>query len=230
MSAEGKPEDLDQLLALYRQAQRPQPPAELDRRILSAARETSIVTLLPIKKLQHSRWSAPLALAASLVLGIGLLTLVRHELNQQYPTESRDFAPPSERLQNLNDAPVAAPQPAPIASEFAPEEPAPESTLQMAPAPPPAAPAAPRLPAARQADPPTLRESAPTSESMEYRIESTSPAPTTAAQEEELRSPEAWRDYILTLQEQGQIEQARQELQNLRVAYPDYPAQFPGLE
>ena len=72
---------LEELLATYQRSPQQQPPAALDQRILAAAAQTQTVTTLPVRQ-PRARWSAPLALAATMVLGVGLVTLIQHELPQ----------------------------------------------------------------------------------------------------------------------------------------------------
>ena len=212
-------DDLDTILTLYRETRRESPPDELDQRILAAARKNATIAPLPVKRRPRSPWPGPLALAATIVLSVGLVTLMQYELDQQAPMESSHFAPSAERSQDLGDTLKMAPQqPPPAAHEVAPAaaRESLDSARQIAPAPPPA-PALSPPPAALQTAPQD-GETASESAIME------------AHQDESLRAPDAWRDYILALQEQGQIEQARRELQNLRATYPEFQAEFPGLD
>ena len=259
---------LEELLAAYQRSPQQQPPTALDQRILAAAAQTQTVTTLPVRQ-PRARWSAPLALAATMVLGVGLVTLIQHELPQhelpqhelpQLDSTAPTVAPLRERAaDSANDVvpdklmqesvPAAAPlaetglsdqptEPAAKASPAAstvssgsipmPEPDESRRLQQFAPSPAPAAdslrqeqqispsstPDISTGRAAQQAPPPAPAAS----------IEAAEPAPT------DRLSPERWRERILRLQAQGQLTQARQELQQLRAAYPDYQARFPGLE
>ncbi|MEZ5591043.1 MAG: hypothetical protein R3F53_10200 [Gammaproteobacteria bacterium] len=252
---------LEELLAVYRHSPQQQPPIELNQRILAAAAQAQTVTTLPVRQ-SRARWSVPLALAATMVLGVGLVTLVQHELPQhdslgtrpaltplrERAADSASDAVPGMLLQE--SAPLAAPPTEPAlsdqsaapaakassaASKVTSESAAPvpnenRHLQQFAPSPTPATESlrqeqqispssTPNLStgrAARQAPPPAAAPAA--------SLRAPEPAPA------DVLPPERWRERILRLQAQGQLAQARQELQQLRATYPDYQARFPGLE
>ena len=88
---------LEELLAAYQRSPQQQPPTALDQRILAAAAQAQTVTTLPVRQ-PRARWSAPLALAATMVLGVGLVTLIQHELPQhELPQLDSTAAPLRER-------------------------------------------------------------------------------------------------------------------------------------
>lgn len=109
--------DLAVLSALYRQAETPEPPPALDVRILAAARRETV---------KKPRWLTPLALAASLVLAVSLVTVLRQEQT------ARDSAPApaaSKAAASLEERQSVAESAAPA-----------DSARSLAPAAPPAAP------------------------------------------------------------------------------------------
>lgn len=91
---------LEDLSGLYRDGRRPDPPAHLDRRILAAARAPA-----------RRRWAVPLSLAASLVLGVGLVGLLRQ------PTPAPAPAPAEAPAAVGESARPAAPAPPPDRAE-----------------------------------------------------------------------------------------------------------------
>lgn len=249
---------LEELLTAYQHSPQQQPSTALDQRILAAAAQAQTVTSLPVRQ-PRTRWSAPLALAATIVLGVGLVTLVQHELPQHdntTPTSAplRERAADSaseavsDRLQQesvpaaappaasgLSDSPTGpAAKVSPAANAVSSESitmPEPDESRRLQQFTPSAAPATESLRQEQQLGP----SSTPALSTGRAAQQAPPPAPATSIEAAEPApadslSPERWRERILRLQAQGQLAQARRELQQLRAAYPDYQAHFPGLE
>lgn len=181
------------VLHAYRQLQQVQPSPALDRRVLAAAasaREASPA--------RQPRWFAPLGLAASVVLALGLVLQLRHATDPPVPPAKTEAPALSEGAQ----APLpAADSPATSSSATL------ERLDQAAGAAPDAAPA-PASEAAYPAakSPPALRRDL-------YDAGRTVPAdPATV---------EAWLALARSLVQRGETGQARLELQRLLESHPD---------
>ena len=94
-------EALDELSALYREARAVRIPEDLDRRVLAAAHRE----LEAGRFRRRVRWIAPLALAATLVLGVGLVTVLQPP-QRELPSEQPAFVTEPSRVQ-----PQSAPAP-----------------------------------------------------------------------------------------------------------------------
>lgn len=116
-------EGRSQLSALYRETPQDGPPARVDARVLAAAGGGAR---------SRPRWRVPVALAATLVLGIGLVTLMQRETPEAFaPTEPLSAplevqstgtreADRVQRRQRPSVAPAAAPEAVPGRLEVAP--------------------------------------------------------------------------------------------------------------
>ncbi|MFO1349748.1 MAG: hypothetical protein U1F68_03305 [Gammaproteobacteria bacterium] len=134
----GHDEEYPELSALYRQARAIAPPLHLDSAILGAAR----AAVTPVRRRAAPRWSVPLALAASLVLGVGLVHLVQREAPHGFaPVRQPAFQPGNALEQGRASAPDSLQPEAAAHNEIAP--------VPSAPA---AAPASPNV-ALRRAEP-----------------------------------------------------------------------------
>jgi hypothetical protein len=198
----------ERLSKLYRDAVAEQPPAEIDARILAAARKPTRSTPAPVTR----SWMVPAALAAVLVLAVGLVTFVGRE-TQMYDEESPLVRSP-------------APATAPVGEEAGPRAQQERlKSLELKRAPVPAAaqpePAAGSAAAARQHadDAALVQPEAKTSEAEE------GPAAAAAGATEEVRpvfvAPERWLDHIRELKRQGRVVEARRSLEEFRLRYPD---------
>lgn len=244
----------DEISALYRETRAVEPPAWLDRRILAAANAAAVSRPAPAKQpvgRRLTRWTVPLALAATVVLTVGVVRMVR---------ESGEFES-SLRLERMQspDKPAAEtgvlgarqaarslayplPEAAPPVAPAAPA--APVSSVESVTSPPtPASPAQlgdERSPAPSSA--PAAASPAPPAKPAARKRETMAPAEreqdsetevAPAAQEERKaggvsnrlsrRSPEQWLQEIAELRRRGRTAEADASLAEFRRRYPDYP-------
>lgn len=231
--AEFQDEDLS---ALYRVTRDPEPPAWLDQRILTAANAAPqpVQTLAPppSRRRRTRLWAVPAALAATVVLAVGIVRLAR---------ESGEWGPLPENktlhstAESAAEAGVTAAgraessdhdRSSPPAVELRPTMPLGEA-VRVAPQSPPALPAAappvkleqelmPRrtAPAERERPQDWLR-AAPTGQRADQGA---------ASQDWSDRySPEEWLAAIAELRRQGRTVEADAKLAEFRRRYPDYP-------
>lgn len=99
-----------QLSALYQRARQDEPPAPLDAAILAAAhREVAAGPLRANAPARSTRWRIPLALAATVVLGSSVVTLLRqHEAPESMTITMLEHAPSEMQMPQaqLKSAPV----------------------------------------------------------------------------------------------------------------------------
>ncbi|MER2526800.1 MAG: hypothetical protein ABTR07_02615 [Candidatus Competibacter denitrificans] len=237
----------EHLSALYRAIPQVEPPEWLDRRVLLAAKAT-VQPSAPrpaaiVPKRHPSRWAVPLALAATVVLSVGVVRLVREsgELATAPSLESTQVvtspagqanAEPSGASQALSAEEKAQPRAA--ASAPAPSAPATSPIIPPSLAPP--APLADRLlPAESSAHPvdakPTGSGQPPSFSRQMKEAEKRDEAPTRARKErsktEEKQlfrnSPERWLREIAELRRQGETMKAEAEWLEFKRRYPHYP-------
>ena len=190
-----------ELSAQYQALPKIEPPAALDARILTAAR--AAVAPRPVSILSRFRgfrfWAAPVALAATLILALGLTPLL-YQASEQ--SASLDMQTP----------PLAKP-----AADAAPagrrESQAADRALPAAPVAAPAAPEPPSLPLLKEQRKTDLLQSAPAVVEEKATVQ-----PFKAE-----RSPEAWLADIAELRRQGRTAEAEARLTEFRRRYPDYP-------
>ncbi|MDS4028638.1 MAG: hypothetical protein RKO66_00985 [Candidatus Contendobacter sp.] len=204
----------ERLSELYRATRAAEPPVWLDRRILAAARtavEPCPTSSIPLPRRRGFRfWGAPVALAATVVLAVGLLR----------------WLPPVGELGGM-----ATPMEEKAARSLA--QPATESdgaraksadTAATPPAAPPPPPSSVRLDEQRLTRPRAMPEPA--------RSESFQAAPARRLADEEAapiqqranrRSPAAWRAEIAELRRQGRHAEAEARLAEFRRRYPHEP-------
>jgi hypothetical protein len=92
-----------------------EPPAELDRIVLRQARQ-AIEGEKPLRMLDMPRWAAPVAIAATLVLGLSVVFKTAMPLKDRVPEVTVE--PVSQRMEYPQAAEMAAPAlPAPIPDE-----------------------------------------------------------------------------------------------------------------
>ncbi|MDG4554988.1 MAG: hypothetical protein P9E24_12225 [Candidatus Competibacter sp.] len=230
--------DVD-LSALYRATRDPEPPAWLDRYILTAASDAPQPSAPPVAPRPRRRrtrvWAAPAALAATVVLAVGLVRLARETGEWAPPPESKalrslaesaaeaDAGAAGRAQSRVDDRPpsAAAPRPAVSAGE----------AVRVAP---PSASAPPALPAAPPEDP--MRRSmplqtAPAEQERQRNGFQAAPAGRRADEDgalrerQDRRSPEEWLAAIAELRRQGRATEAEASLAEFRRRYPDYPLQ-----
>ena len=183
------------LSALYQATPKAEPPAALDARILSAAR--AAVAPRPVSMLSRFRgfrfWAAPVALAATLMLAVGLTPLL-YQASEQ--SASRDMQTPP-AAKSAAEADAGNRQELKAADRALPAAPAPAASSLSLPM------------ERRKADP---LQSAPASIKQEAAQPLHAP-----------RSPEAWLAEIAELRRQGRTAEAEARLAEFRRHYPDYP-------
>lgn len=189
-----------ELSALYQATPKVEPPAALDERILSAAR--AAVTPRPAPAIPRFRtfrfWAAPVALAATLILAVGLTPLL-YQASQ--PSPALDMQTPP-AVKPAAEADAANRQ----------ELKAADRALPAAPAAAPAAPQPSFSPAPMEQRKADSLQSAPASVKEEAAQPRQAP-----------RSPEAWLAEIAKLRQQGRMAEAEASLAEFRRRYPDYP-------
>mgnify|MGYP000846227170 CR=1 FL=1 len=195
----------ERLSELYRATRAAEPPVWLDRRILAAARtavEPRPTPSIPLSRRRGFRfWGAPVALAATVVLAVGLLRWLPPvgELGgMATPMEekaARSLAQPAAKLDAARTESVQPTLSAPAASPASPQ-PVPASS----------APSRSSTPASRPAEP------LPQSKDKADFHDSTTPRP-----------PAAWRAEIAELRRQGRHAEAEARLAEFRRHYPHEP-------
>ena len=192
-----------ELSAQYQALPKVEPPAALDARILTAAR--AAVAPRPVSILSRFRgfrfWAAPVALAATLILAVGLAPLIRQADERDV---LMDFKTPS------SAKPAAEADAAPAGRR---ESQAADRALPAAPVAAPAAPEPPSLPLLKEQRKTDLLQSAPAVVEEKATVQ-----PFKAE-----RSPEAWLADIAELRRQGRTAEAEARLAEFRRHYPDYP-------
>ena len=227
----------EDLSALYRVTRDPEPPAWLDQRILTAANATPqpVPTLAPSpsRRRRTRLWAVPAALAATVVLAVGIVRLAR---------ESGEWGPSPENKTSLHSAAESAAEadttaagraqssdhdrPSSPAVELRPTMPLGEA-VRVAPQSLPALPAAappvkleeelmPRrpAPAERERARDWLR-AAPTGQRADQGAAS--------QDRSDQYSPEEWLAAIAELRRQGRTAEADAKLAEFRRRYPNYP-------
>ena len=184
-----------ELSALYQTTPKVEPPAALDTRILSAARAAVAPRPVSILSRFHSFrfWAAPVALAATLMLAVGLTPLL-YQASEQ--SALRDMQTP------------------PAAKSAAEADAGNRQELKAADRALPAAPA----PAASSLSLPMERRKADSLQSAPASVKEEAAQPLPAP-----RSPEAWLAEIAELRRQGRTAEAEARLAEFRRYYPDYP-------
>lgn len=164
----------DEISALYRETRAVEPPAWLDRRILAAANAAVVSRPAPAQQpvgRRMTRWTVSLALAATVVLTVGVVRMVR---------ESGEFESSLrlERMQSPNKPAAEADARGARQAERSLAYPLPEAAPPVA----PAAPAAPATPAAPAAPVSSVESvtSPPTPASPAQLGDERSPAPSSA--------------------------------------------------
>lgn len=242
------------LSALYRETRDIEPPSWLDRRILMMAKavaEPHPAPVAPLLGRRTTRWAVPLALAATVVLTVGVVRMVRESGEFETPSKSEAVrsvakptaeadaaatgraAPLSAERELPRALPPAAPQiPVPVPSVAPLSFPAsgvePVATQPVPPAPPASSSAPVKSAAPKQRSMmPAERKKSDALEMAPSRMEESKPR---MLQDQTLhRSPEEWLTWIAELRRRGQMVEADASLAEFRRQYPDYPpnAQIP---
>jgi hypothetical protein len=240
------PPDHDRDVArLYHEGSIDEPPAALDRAIISEARE-SVAPAREARKPWWPRFALPLQIAVSVVLVTMLaLTVDRNPPEvpavtertapQQAPVPAPHKAPPIGADRAAGDSPAVAPAPEARARLAAPSEPGPSSPKaeRKAEAAPAAIPVPARSERASAAKAAAEDAAAPgggrSLEAAKAAAAGVVPggAPSSAApaanREATARSPADWLAAIERRAGAGEKTAARAELEAFRKAYPDYP-------
>ena len=234
----------EDLSALYRVTRDPEPPAWLDQRILTvagAAAQSSTAPVVPRSRRRRTRlWAVPAALAATVVLAVGIVRLAR---------ESGEWGPSPENKTPLHSTAESAAEanataigraqfsdhdrPSSPAVELRPTMPLGEA-VRVAPQSLPALPAA--APPVKLEEELMPRRTAPAErewarEERERARDWLRAAPTgqrvdqgAASQDRsDQYSPEEWLAAIAELRRQGRTAEADAKLAEFRRRYPDYP-------
>ena len=231
--AEFQDEDLS---ALYRVTRDPEPPAWLDQRILTAANAAPqpVPTLAPppSRRRRTRLWAVPAALAATVVLAVGIVRLARESGEWGPLPENKTLHSTAESAAEANATAIGRAQfsdhdrPSSPAVELRPTMPLGEA-VRVAPQSLPALPAAappvkleqelmPRrtAPAERERPRDWLR-AAPTGQRADQGAAS--------QDRSDQYSPEEWLAAIAELRRQGRTAEADAKLAEFRRRYPDYP-------
>jgi hypothetical protein len=243
----------DEISALYRETRAVEPPAWLDRHVLAAANAAAVSRPAPAKQpvgRRMTRWTVPLALAATVVLTVGVVRMVR---------ESGQFES-SLRLERMQSPDKPAAETGALGARQAERSlayPLPEAAPPVA----PAAPAAPVSSVESVTSPPTPAspaqigdERSPVPSSVPAAASPAPPAKPTARKRETMvsaepekagetkvapaleerkaggasdrlsrRSPEQWLQEIAELRRRGRTAEADTSLAEFRRRYPDHP-------
>lgn len=226
----------EDLSALYRVTRDPEPPTWLDQRILTAAnaapRPVQMLTPSPSRRRRTRLWAVPAALAATVVLTVGIVHLARESGEWGPLPENKTLHSTAESAAEADATAAGRAQfsdhdrPSSSAVELRPTMPLGEA-VRVAPQSLPALPAAappvkleqelmPRRTApAEQERPRDWLRAAPTGQRVDQDA---------ASQDRSDRySPEEWLALIAELRHQGRTAEADAELAEFRRRYPDYP-------
>ena len=226
----------ENLSALYRVTRDPEPPAWLDQRILTAAnaapQPVQMLTPSPSRRRRTRLWAVPAALAATVVLAVGIVRLAR---------ESGEWGPLPENKTLHSTAESAAEADATAAgrAQFSDHDRPSSSAVELRPTMPlgEAVRVAPQsLPALPAAAPPVKleqelmpRRTAPAERERPRDWLRAAPTGQRADQgaasqdRSDQYSPEEWLAAIAELRRQGRTAEADAKLAEFRRRYPDYP-------
>ena len=193
----------ERLSALYRETREVEPPAWLDRRVLTMAGAAVGPRPAPAPKRRTIRWAVSLALVATVMLTVGVVRVVRE-------SGESDMWLRQEAVRSLAE-PAAEADATATGSAGSPAAGALQSAPQPVPATPPASRRPPTLSAERK-----QRESIPAEEPGEGK---SAPVQNPALH----RPPAEWLAEIAELRRQGRTVEAEASLAEFRRRYPDYP-------
>lgn len=233
----------EDLSALYRVTRDPEPPAWLDQRILTAAnaapQPVQMLTPSPSRRRRTRLWAVPAALAATVVLAVGIVRLARESGEWGPLPENKTLHSTAESAAEADATAAGRAQfsdhdrPSSPAVELRPTMPLGEA-VRVAPQSLPALPAA--APPVKLEEELMPRRSAPAErerarEERERARDWLRAAPTGqrvdqgAASQDRLDrySPEEWLAAIAELRRQGRTAEADAKLAEFRRRYPNYP-------
>ncbi|MFO1423925.1 MAG: hypothetical protein U1F70_09780 [Candidatus Competibacteraceae bacterium] len=212
----GKWDEMDEvhdqrLSELYRATRDAKPPVRLDQRILAAARtavEPRPTSSIPMLRRRGPRfWAVPVALAATVVLTLGVLLRLSPQVGELDKTPAaleeqalRASAQPAAKLDAARTESVQPTLSAPAASPASPQPAPVSSTVSRPPA-----------PAPRPAKPPPAKPFQQSEGKADLHDSTTR------------RSPAAWRAEIAELRRQGRTAEAEARLAEFRRHYPHEP-------
>lgn len=235
------------IAALYRPTRQAEPPEWLDRRVLMAARAAVGSRAPTPSKPRKNRWTMPLALAATVVLTVGVVRVVRESGEFKSQARMEAVVPMAEPVAREDAAavgnaspamggagtgsgktPARPPAEAPISPPAAASEGAIRNNLTPS-SPPPAAPAHPVARAA-PAEPAELKEHAPAvddlkkDEALRGRKRAFEAGMMGDRDPLFRRQQEEWLKKIAELRRQGRTAEAEAELAEFRRRHPQYPS------
>ena len=229
-----------QLSHLYREHAQDEPSAAIDQRILAAAQQ-AVATRPPSPRRAGwwQRWRLPLTLATTVMLTVSLALLVERQPKEIPGTPSREIPRPDNAAQSTAQPATPAQTPSPPALRERAQKPRANTApptgngaadlAGAAPSPSPAAKAE-SLPAPAGASREAVSGGEMRGEMRAAPAASVAP-PTAAPLAESLtksradgaRTPARWLDEIRALRRAGKREEAERQLQEFRLAHPDYP-------
>ena len=226
----------ENLSALYRVTRDPEPPAWLDQRILTAANATPqpVPTLAPSpsRRRRTRLWAVPAALAATVVLAVGIVRLARESGEWGPLPENKTLHSTAESAAEADATAAGRAQfsdhdrPSSPAVELRPTMPLGEA-VRVAPQSLPALPAA--APPVKLEQELMPRRTAPAERERQQELLRAAPTDRRADQgaasqdRSDRYSPEEWLAVIAELRHQGRTAEADAELAEFRRRYPDYP-------
>ena len=226
----------EDLSALYRVTRDPEPPAWLDQRILTAANAAPqpVQTLAPppSRRRRTRLWAVPAALAATVVLAVGIVRLARESGEWGPLPENKTLHSTAESAAEANATAIGRAQfsdhdrPSSPAVELRPTMPLGEA-VRVAPQSLPALPAA--APPVKLEPELMPRRAAPAERERQQELLRAVPTDRRADQGAALQdrldrySPEEWLAAIAELRRQGRTAEADAKLAEFRRRYPDYP-------
>ncbi|HKI61351.1 MAG TPA: hypothetical protein VKA31_03570 [Mariprofundaceae bacterium] len=224
--------DDDKLSGLYQQSRTDEPPMKLDAAVLGHARKA-----VARKPFRLSRWLAPMAAVATVMLTTSLIIVMKSEHPEvmQGNVVTDKLISPEPMTKEASPATVESgisrDQAAPARSRMAPAgEAAPqpkalqeERLLKAMPAAPAARDAASDMEKEKKAEGVTGAAVGGVSGNTAGK------APAAVMKKQKVLSPEAWLAEILRLREDGRETEVAENMQRFRMQYPDYkiPDDFP---
>jgi len=232
------------LSALYEATRDVEPPAWLDQHILTAAQAAVALPPKPAASRSQRRsvrsWALPVALAATVIMAVGIVRLVREtgewQPRMDMPVKARSVAEPAAEADidiPMNTRSMA--EPAAEVDAVSSDPPVLQPTGQRPSAAPPAPIAEPALRMMQRATPspaaPAMREQELLMSEERRKQDMDGPRIRPVLRDEEAkiqrqradRSPEEWLADIAELRRQGRITEAAASLAEFQSRYPDYP-------
>ncbi len=231
-----------QLSVLYQQHAQGEPPGELDRQILAAARR-AVAEGPPNQRRTGwwQRWRMPLTLACTVVLTASLSLLMQTSPEQAVPPvatprpatlpEKATVQTPAADTPTTASRSVSAPQARNNGITDRQQTPAPRTERAADAAAAQAVQAQISAPAKSEAHMPPVNAAGETSSrgavtghsSPTLSAARPAAAPLAKTRADGARTPDRWLDEIRSLRMQGKDDEAAQQLREFRLAHPDYP-------